>query len=88
MFEHTNKSIAPDKIRALMGARKYDMDITLAQLVDIDFLTYDKSDPTKLRYNKDSTNTELQVDFEKFMLLDASEMRNFHRHVDYSPTCR
>lgn len=88
MFSQRDKSFASNKLSKLMAANLSDTELICKQLKYLDLFIEDHSQPSKYRYNLNSTNTETQASFERYLVEVEFEALPVHLMLDYSPSYR
>lgn len=88
MFSDPNRWFTPREIAKLLAAKCSDTDMICRQLELVDLLTENPSQPGQYQYNWSSTNVDLQVGFETFLVDVELESLPVHLMLAYSPSFR
>ena len=88
MLSQPNRYFTPKELTKLLAARLSDVDLIRNQLEILDLITENPKQAGEYKYNWSSSNVELQVGFETF-LVDV-ELKNLPVHLTlaYSPSFR
>ena len=88
MFSDRNRWFSSDQLAKLLAARFSDVESICRQLKYANFLVETPKLPDQYKYNLNSTNSDVQAAFEKFLVEVELESLPIHIMLDYSPSFR
>jgi hypothetical protein len=88
MFCEPHRWFTTTELARLLAARFSDVDSICRQLKQAHFLVECAKVPNQYQYNLNSTNSDLQAAFEKFLVEVELESLPVHLILDYSPSFR
>lgn len=88
MFCEPHRWFTTTELAKLLAARLSDVDSICRQLKYANFLVETPKVPDQYKYNLNSTNSDVQAAFEKFLVEVELESLPIHIMLDYSPSFR